>query len=184
MEVLTNTHLHAVKDLTPTRTKVATIMSSATISNAANKEPAVNQARGFNSFDYLNYAPPKGQVSKRLGAPSKAGDFGDGLFGSASNAIASMGSLYGSFGSGYGSSHKEDDCEGISLALLATTFLGIGALFFTLYTKLTMLGKKKKRSIEDGTEISDFVTDPVNALLNEFHMVVFGGRDRNGSRWN
>ncbi len=99
-------------------------------------------ARGYNNF--------RSRASK---VPKKdPGVFG--MLNSASDAVGSLSSLYGSFSGGYGK--KKDDCEGISLATLLTTFAGIAVTFFAVFTKLTMLGKRKKRSaaleLEDDTD--------------------------------
>ena len=51
--------------------------------------------------------------------------------------------LSGSLSGGYGG------CDnGISLGLLITTLVSIAVMFYALYTKITMAGKKRKRSIQ------------------------------------
>ncbi len=77
-----------------------------------------------------------------------------GMLGSASSMMGSFSSLY--------EKKETDQCEGISLALLLTTFAGIAVTFFAVFTKLTMLGKRKKRSV-DGEDDS-----PMSALVENF----------------
>ncbi len=79
----------------------------------------------------------------------------------------------GSFSSGYGGGYKKDDCEGISLALLLTTFLAIGALFFALFTKLTMIGRRK-RSLADAAA-EEGTNDPWRDLIVDLHLIIYGG---------
>lgn len=83
--------------------------------------------------------------------------------------VAATGRQYGSF-SGHGGYH--DDCEGIDIGLLLTALLGIGVGFFTLFTKITMItGRRKKRDIDDTVD----QIDPIRAILDELHDVVYGG---------
>ena len=90
------------------------------------------------------------------------------LLGSSSNSQGSYSGLYGSY-----SSHGYDDCDnGISIALLTTALLGIGVLFFTLYTKITM-GRKKRSADEEDFEGND----SFGVILNGFSDLVYGGND-------
>ncbi len=89
-----------------------------------------------------------------------------GLLSSASDVMASLTSLYGSF-SGYGHEVK-DECEGISLALLLTTFAAIGVVFFAIYTKLTgIIGRKKRSATEDSEDAVATVLDNLNLIIHE-----------------
>ena len=75
---------------------------------------------------------------------------------------------YGSY-----SSSKYDECDnGISLGLLTTALLGIGVMFFTLFTKITM-GRKKRSLSEDGL---GGVPDSVGMLLEQFQEFALGGK--------
>ncbi len=105
------------------------------------------------------------QFGKTPGKPSSSMF---GMLNSASEAVGSLSSLYGSFSGGYGS--KKDDCEGVSLALLLTTFASIGVVFFAVFTKLTM-GRKKRSADEIGEEI----TDPMAAFLDTLGLFVTEG---------
>ncbi len=101
------------------------------------------------------------KFSSRIANPTK------GLLTSASEAVGSLSSLYGSFSGGYGS--KKDDCEGVSLALLLTTFASIGVVFFAVFTKLTMIIGRKKRSIPGGTQ------DTLATVLDNLHTLIYEG---------
>jgi len=149
----------------------------------SNKMPAqskINQAkdegRGFkSSMDYYDYDFPSksdNSLTKKAGNAAAGGaSFNpfSGLLASASQSVGSLSNLYGSY-SGHGYATKKEDCEGISLALLLTTFLGIGVLFFTLFTKITM-GRKKRSVTEEVAE----EMDPVSAVLDNLHEIVYSG---------
>ena len=80
---------------------------------------------------------------------------------------------YGSFGGHHGY-HKECD-NGISIGLLLTALLGIGVGFFTLFTKITMITKRrKKRSV--GEHLADKGSEGLGVLIEELHDIVYGGR--------
>ena len=82
---------------------------------------------------------------------------------------------YGSFGGHHGY-HKECD-NGISIGLLLTALLGIGVGFFTLFTKITMITKRrKKRSI--GEHLADKGSEGLGVIIEELHDIVYGGRGR------
>ena len=105
---------------------------------------------------------PKKLVKRQL-------DF-DGLFSKSpeTGLLGSESSMYGSYSSGY------KDCEGISIGLLLTALLGIGVLFFTLYTKITMLGRRRKRSAVQEAIAED--VDPISEFLENFQDFAFGGK--------
>ena len=77
---------------------------------------------------------------------------------------------YGSF-----SGHKTCD-NGIPLALLLTTLLGIGVLFFILFTKITMAtGRRRKRS--EMSEAWEQVQEGfANIDADGIYDLVYGGR--------
>ncbi len=81
---------------------------------------------------------------------------------------------YGSFSHGHGH-HKECD-NGIPLALLLTTLLGVGVLFFTLFTKITMAtGRRRKRS-EMSDEWEQFHDGLATIDADGIFDLVYGGR--------
>ena len=53
-------------------------------------------------------------------------------------------SIYGSYSGG----GKNECDEGISLAILIATLAGIAVLAFTLFTKITMIGRRRRRHLE------------------------------------
>ncbi len=86
--------------------------------------------------------------------------------------LTSASGLVGSFSSYYASGHKEEEaCQGISLSLLLTTFASIAVLFFAVYTKLTMLGRKRKRSVGDESDLS------IGDVLSDIPYFVFEGNE-------
>lgn len=136
---------------------------------------SVDQGRSFDyyDYDYGRYAAPalarrqlyvgKSKLpSKSIKKPAS----------SSSDMLGSFSSLFGSYSGGY-----HDKCDnGISLGLLLTTLLGIGVMFFALFTKITM-GRRKKRSLTSSPagleEESDF---DVYTLLDKFTDIVNGGK--------
>ncbi len=96
------------------------------------------------------------------------------LLTSASDAMSALSSLYyGSFSGGY-DGHKREDCDGVSLALLLTSFASIGVVFFAVFTKLTMIiGKRKKRSVSDDEGSEDSVS--LTSVLDNLHLIVYEG---------
>ena len=80
---------------------------------------------------------------------------------------ASDSEVYGSYGGHSGYGHK--DCEGIDIGLLLTTLLGLGVGFFTLFTKITML-KRRKRSAEE------IHSQDMGLLMDQLHGVLIGGK--------
>ncbi len=83
-----------------------------------------------------------------------------GLLGAASGG-------YGSYSSGY------DECDnGISIGLLLTAALGIAVMFYTLYTKITMAGRRRKKRSD---EIAEDV-NPIPFVLSNILDFVFSGK--------
>ena len=148
-------------------------MASQQNKQQASDMSASETSRTGKSFDYYDYYEPgynsnHRSISRRqlfLGGDSAAKSKDTKLATSASNT-------YGSFG-GHGSSY---DCDnGISIGLLLTALLGIGVMFFTLFTKITMLtGRRKKRSVDE--RLADKGSEGLGDLINEFHDIVYGGR--------
>jgi hypothetical protein len=87
------------------------------------------------------------------------------LLGQSSNALGSFGGgNYGSYSSGYG-----DYCDnGISIGLLLTALLGIGVMFFTLFTKITMLTGRRRRAASEDQEA-------LGTLVDKLQDVILGG---------
>lgn len=73
--------------------------------------------------------------------------------------------MFGAFSghSGYG---KHEDCDGIDIGLLLTAVLGIGAAFFALLTKITMIGRRKKRDVD---------SDLVGEVVDNLHHILLSG---------
>ena len=78
--------------------------------------------------------------------------------------------LHGSYG-GYGYGHDHYECDkGISIAVIATTVLGIGSLGYILYSKITM-GRRKRRSSSVDQMIAGSWSDQMETWLG---IVTFG----------
>ena len=125
--------------------------------------------KSYDYYDYYDYPSPKsrGSFNRRQlkigGSPLS----GKKLKTSASQGVGAYSNVYGSYSSGY------DDCDnGISVGLLLTAVLGIGVMFFTLFTKIQMITRRKKRGADGGIGID---SEGVETLVNTFHDVVYGG---------
>ena len=88
--------------------------------------------------------------------------------------------MHGSYSSsGYG-------CDnGISLGLLLTAALGIAVMFYTLYTKITMAGRRRRKrspressEIEENMEIIEEEVDPLPYMIDHMTDLFFSGQYR------
>lgn len=132
---------------------------------------------GGTSYDYYDYDGGASQASSfskrqlfsglssslsKKASPAK-------LKTSASNSLGSY--SYGSYGGGGHHGGHYDKCDnGISIGLLLTALLGIGVMFFTLFTKITMISRRR-RSLREQLEDSD----PYRMVLNQFSDIVYEG---------
>ena len=75
---------------------------------------------------------------------------------------------------GYGSYSGDDYCDnGISIGLLLTAALGIAVMFYTLYTKITMAGgrrRKKRSEVEENIQDVEEEIDPIKFAID--HILV------------
>lgn len=124
-----------------------TSSSDSTSSKGSNRE-----AKSLDYYDYYDTNALKPRSGRFIGSASS-------LLGASSNT-------YGSY-----SSHYEDCDNGISIGLLVTALLGIGVLFFTLFTKITMAGRRK-RSVREEIQGD---TDPIRIVLDNVQDIVYGG---------
>ena len=124
------------------------------------KLPSSSWLRLTNYYDYYDFSQEKQQAAalyknafaKRQAAPG---------------SYVSSSDPYGSYSSKY------SDCDnGLSLGLLVTALMGIGVMFFTLFTKITM-GRKKRSMPEDPLT---GLSDPIGMVLDRFQELVFGGK--------
>ena len=75
---------------------------------------------------------------------------GSSLVGSSTSMINQM-DLEGSLSSGYGGYYCDN---GINLAILVLTLAGLAAMFYVLYTKITMLvGRRRRHALEYNTPV-------------------------------
>ena len=93
--------------------------------------------------------------------------------------------MHGSYSSsGYG-------CDnGISLGLLLTAALGIAVMFYTLYTKITMAGRRRRKrslressEIEENMEIIEEEVDPLPYMIDHMTDLFFSGQYRRTQKY-
>ena len=82
--------------------------------------------------------------------------------------------LVGSFGGGGGGG-----CPGVSIGFLLIALLAIGLMGYILYTKITMAGRRRKRSF--GEEMAMELGDPRMVAEGFQDWVIGGERERNGT---
>lgn len=154
--------------MTTTRNQKAPSSSTRTKSK---HHDLLSSESGVDYYDYYDYQPSvRTSVGRRQLFTSKAGlGGGKAATPAKTSLLGSFNSHYGSYAGGY---NPHDKCDnGISIGLLLTTLLGIGVMFFTLFTKITMaVMRRKKRSLEHNAE-----TDPLSIILDHFPDFVLGG---------
>ena len=92
--------------------------------------------------------------------------------GAGNNQLRSGSQQYGSYSSsGYG-------CDnGISLGILITAALGIAIMFYTLYTKITMGRRRKKRSdVEENMDLVLQDVDPLQFAISHITDFLYSGQ--------
>ena len=141
-------------------------------------------------YDYYDYGGgnnnnynPQGQQQQNFRQPSqqqrflKNNNVGGALGGfnrRMSNMKAAGSGLLGSYSSGY------DDCDnGISIGLLLTAALGIAVMFYTLYTKITMAGgrrRKKRSEVEDTLQDVEEEINPIKFTIDHITDFMYSGK--------
>ena len=116
---------------------------------------AANNNFDYDYYDYGDYSMYPNQVIMNQAANNRNSALTRRIGGSngLGGGLKSAASRYGSYSSsGYG-------CDnGISLGLLLTAALGIAVMFYTLFTKISMIGgrrRKRRSGFDDTDDISD-----------------------------
>lgn len=89
-----------------------------------------------------------------------------------------MSNLKAAASGGYGSYSGDDYCDnGISIGLLLTAALGIAVMFYTLYTKITMAGgrRRRKKSVESIIEDIEEEIDPIKFAIDHITDYLYSG---------
>ena len=80
---------------------------------------------------------------------------------------------------GYGSYSGDDYCDnGISIGLLLTAALGIAVMFYTLYTKITMAGgrrRRKRSEVEESIQDVEEEIDPIKFTIDHITDFMYSG---------
>ncbi|XP_040571075.1 uncharacterized protein [Lepeophtheirus salmonis] len=110
----------------------------------------------YYDYDYNEYDYSKKVKNKQRGESAKFTKNRSSGYGSDSYG--------GDVGYGGGGGHSE--CEtGVSIGLLLTAALGIGVMLFTLFTKITMGRRRRRREIDEYTDmIPDFLPIVMSGL--------------------
>ena len=169
--------IKVIKSTLPKVAKTADLASGKNKDDAMNVSessisPKLRQAAQTIEYDYYGYYDYPTNQDIKLQQQQAAALH--------NNAFAKRQSLAGAFASSsdhYGSySSKHDDCDnGISLGLLTTALLGIGVMFFTLFTKITK--GRRKRSL--GEDALSGIYDTASMTWDQFQELAFGGNTEN-----
>lgn len=85
---------------------------------------------------------------------------------------------------GYGSYSGDDYCDnGISIGLLLTAALGIAVMFYTLYTKITMAGGRRRKKRAELEEVEEEI-DPISFSLDHITDILYSGNEIEILLWN
>ena len=146
---------------------------------ASESRPRQAKTKSYDYYDYYDYSGAAG--NNRLAAALRLRkqrlqqqQQQQQSFAKRQSLVATTADLTADGSTAYGSysHHGYHDCDnGISLGLLLTALLGIGVMFFTLFTKITMAGKRKKRDLDELIGVDD----PLGMILERFQDFVFGG---------
>ena len=142
-----------------------------------------NNKNKYSSYDYYDYNDYGGsnnygsnnqnyRQQQRLMRNNNNGGL-NGFNRRMSNLKGAASGMLGSYSSGY------DDCDnGISIGLLLTAALGIAVMFYTLYTKITMAGgrrRKKRSEVEENIQDVEQDIDPVKFTIDHITDFMFSG---------
>ena len=116
--------------------------------------------------DFVHCAPRFKKTNQAAAINRRFGGAGN------NNQLRSGSQQYGSYSSsGYG-------CDnGISLGILITAALGIAIMFYTLYTKITMGRRRKKRSdVEENMDLVLQDVDPLQFAISHITDFLYSGQ--------
>ena len=156
------------------------------LATASNRQSYVvgastNRNNKYSSNDYYDYYDyggsnsysPKQNYRQPAQQPRylKNNNGGGGLLGGFNRRMSNM---KAAASGGYGSYSGDDYCDnGISIGLLLTAALGIAVMFYTLYTKITMAGgrrRKKRSEVEENIQDVEEEIDPIKFAID--HILV------------
>lgn len=83
------------------------------------------------------------------------------------SATSALGSFSGHHAGGYGDEYCDN---GISFALLLTAILGVAVMFWVLFTKITMAGRRR-RSVHENQGLNDYMS-----FVETFEDLIYNGR--------
>ena len=147
---------------------------------------STNRNNKYSSNDYYdyydyggsnNYSPKQNyrqpaQQQRYL----KNNNGGGGLLGGFNRRMSNM---KAAASGGYGSYSGDDYCDnGISIGLLLTAALGIAVMFYTLYTKITMAGgrrRKKRSEVEENLQDVEEEINPIKFTIDHITDFMYSG---------
>ena len=148
-----------------------------------------NKQSNFDYYDYYDYGNGGGGGGISNQAVNKQQQFRQNFnqqrqFAAGGNNIAMgvnrrMSNMKAAASGGFGSYSGDDYCDnGISIGLLLTAALGIAVMFYTLYTKITMAGGRRRKKRSEAEQLLEDVEeeiDPLKYTVDHFTDFVFSG---------
>ena len=121
-----------------------------------------------------NFSPQQTFQQRRLNNNRGAGN--GGILGGLNRRMSQM---KAAASGGHGSYSGDDYCDnGISIGLLLTAALGIAVMFYTLYTKITMAGgrrRKKRSEVEENLVDVEAEIDPIKFSIDHITDFMYSG---------
>lgn len=131
-------------------------------------------------YDYYDYGNGGGQSNYQRPAVQQQGRVNRNTLANQQGVNRRMSNLKAAASGGYGSYSGDDYCDnGISIGLLLTAALGIAVMFYTLYTKITMAGgrrrRKKRNEVENILEDIEEEIDPIKFAIDHITDFLYSG---------
>ena len=142
------------------------------------------QSNNYDYYDYdyggssnqnqNNFSPQQTFQQRRLN--NNRGGGNGGILGGLNRRMSQM---KAAASGGHGSYSGDDYCDnGISIGLLLTAALGIAVMFYTLYTKITMAGgrrRKKRSEVEENLVDVEAEIDPIKFSIDHITDFMYSG---------
>ena len=129
---------------------------------------------GSSNQNQNNFSPQQTFQQRRLNNNRGAGN--GGILGGLNRRMSQM---KAAASGGHGSYSGDDYCDnGISIGLLLTAALGIAVMFYTLYTKITMAGgrrRKKRSEVEENLVDVEAEIDPIKFSIDHITDFMYSG---------
>ena len=176
-----------MNSFSPYATQLATASNQQSYNSMGGAGTNRNNRYQSNNYDYYdydyggssnqnqnNFSPQQSFQQRRLNNNRGAGN--GGILGGLNRRMSQM---KAAASGGHGSYSGDDYCDnGISIGLLLTAALGIAVMFYTLYTKITMAGgrrRKKRSEVEENLVDVEAEIDPIKFSIDHITDFMYSG---------